>query len=78
MVSRKTDLALICRGGPSGLAAAIMLHQMGWQKIILVERGMSKISGGLIAQPGLRLCQSEKISFTKLEKLFSSPTGFFI
>lgn len=33
--------AVICGGGPSGLAAAIMLHQQGWEKIILVERRKS-------------------------------------
>ena len=33
--------ALICGGGPSGLAAAIMLHQQGWEDIILVERRKS-------------------------------------
>jgi len=32
---------MICGGGPSGLAAAIMLHQQGWEEIILVERRVS-------------------------------------
>ena len=30
--------AVVCGGGPSGLAAAIKLHQLGWQEIHLVER----------------------------------------
>ena len=34
-------MALICGAGPSGLAAAIMLHQQGWREIVLVERRAS-------------------------------------
>ena len=34
-------MALICGAGPSGLAAAIMLHQQGWRDIVLVERRSS-------------------------------------
>lgn len=30
--------AVICGGGPSGLAAAIMLHQQGWEDVVLIER----------------------------------------
>lgn len=32
---------MICGGGPSGLAAAILLHQLGWRDIILIERRTS-------------------------------------
>lgn len=35
---KDTGQALICGGGPSGLVAAITLHQLGWQDIVLVER----------------------------------------
>lgn len=38
MTSGKKRQALICGGGPSGLATAIMLHQQGWDEIVLVER----------------------------------------
>jgi threonine dehydrogenase-like Zn-dependent dehydrogenase len=34
----ETGQALICGGGPCGLVAAITLHQLGWQDIVLVER----------------------------------------
>lgn len=36
-----TRQAVICGGGPSGLAAAIMLHQQGWEDIVLIERRRS-------------------------------------
>ncbi len=34
----KKDLAVVSGAGPSGIAAAIMLHQQGWKDIKLVER----------------------------------------
>ena len=37
--SRRT--AIIAGGGPSGLAAALMLHQRGWHRIIVLERNSS-------------------------------------
>ena len=36
--------AVISGGGPCGLAAALMLHQRGWQKIIVLERNASALS----------------------------------
>lgn len=41
MASGQKQQALICGGGPSGLAAAILLHKQGWQEITLVERRKS-------------------------------------
>lgn len=38
MADTDKGTALICGGGPSGLVAALTLHKLGWQNIIVVER----------------------------------------